>query len=65
MTQGVSSFFCQDFFFQCQIQLIGLRETLQEHPIFHGKIGKVSGEDFPFNYNSLSNDMVFTEHLFA
>ena len=29
-------------------QVVGLRETLQETPTFHGKIWLVSGEDFPF-----------------
>ena len=34
-------------------QWIGLRETLQESPIFHGKITLVSGEDFPKKTNPL------------
>ena len=29
------------------VQLIGLRENLQETPIIHGKIWRVSGSDFP------------------
>ena len=46
-------------------QLIGLREKLEEHPIFHRKIWLVSGEEFPFLVNPLNHGSLFTEiHLF-
>ena len=31
------------------IQLVGLREKIQEHPIFHGKIYGLYGLDFPLS----------------